>query len=85
MKSDVVLRVIALMLPGAVRARFFAGFSIGMPIADAFGTNGASTSIASAVLPYAGQLALATAAVLSGWAPKIHNADTPEAGDVAVA
>ncbi|TFD26666.1 hypothetical protein [Cryobacterium lyxosi] len=73
------------IIGGAVFFRFFAGFSIGMSIADTFGTNGASTSIASAVLPYVGQLALATAAILSGWAPKIRNADTPEAGDVAVA
>lgn len=73
------------IIGGAVFFRFFAGFSIGVSIADTFGTNGANTSIVSAVLSYVGQLALATAAVLSGWAPKIHNAETPEAGDVAVA
>ena len=79
--SILVLAIIG----GAVFFRFFAGFSIGMSIADTFGTSGANTSIVSAVLPYVGQLALATAAVLSGWAPKIHNASTPEARDVAVA
>ncbi|WP_104126325.1 hypothetical protein [Cryobacterium sp. Y57] len=73
------------IIGGAVFFRFSAGFSIGMSIADTFGTNGVSSSIVSAVLPYVGQLALATAAVLSGWAPKIRNADTPAAGDVAVA
>ena len=69
----------------AVFFRFFAGFRLGMSIADTFGTSGANTSIVSAVLPYVGQLALATAAVLSGWAPKIHNANPSEARDVAAA
>ncbi|TFD48919.1 hypothetical protein E3T55_12810 [Cryobacterium frigoriphilum] len=73
------------IIGGAVFFRFFAGFSIGMSIADTFRTTGANTSIVSAVLPYVGQFALATAAVLSGWAPKIHNANTSEARDVAVA
>ena len=79
--SMLVLSIIG----GAVFFRFFAGFNIGMSIADTFGTNGVSSSIASAVLPYVGQLALATAAVLSGWAPRIRNADTPDTGNVAVA
>lgn len=64
---------------GAVFFRFFAGFSIGMSIADTWVTSGVGTSIASAVLPYAGQLALAAAVVLSGWAPKIYQSRVPVA------
>jgi len=58
------------LVGGAIFFRFFAGFSVGMSIADTFYTSGADTSIVSASLPYVGQLALAGAAVAFGWAPR---------------
>jgi hypothetical protein len=62
--------VILGLVGGAIFFRFFAGFGIGMSIADTFGTNGGDGSMVSAVLPYVGQLALAGAAVALGWAPR---------------
>jgi hypothetical protein len=67
------------IIGGAVLFRFFAGFGIGMSIADTWATSGVGTSIASAVLPYVGQLALAGAVVLNGWAPKVHQSTAPVA------
>jgi MFS family permease len=59
---------------GAVFFRFFAGFGFGMSIADTFVTTGGDASLASAVLPYVGQPALASAAVALGWAPRVPSA-----------
>ncbi|WP_291045514.1 hypothetical protein, partial [Herbiconiux sp.] len=71
-------RRIAIVMLGIVGAavffRFFAGFGIGMSIADTFATTGGDGSIVSAVLPYAGQLSLAAAAVALGWAPRVASA-----------
>ncbi|MBX0299329.1 hypothetical protein K2F54_04985 [Cryobacterium sp. 1639] len=59
------------LVGGAIFFRFFAGFGIGMSIADSFMTSGGDVSVVSAVLPYVGQLALAGAAVAFGWAPRL--------------
>lgn len=59
------------VLGGSVFFRFFAGFGIGMSIADTFATNGGDVSIVSALLAHLGPLALAAAAVLFGWAPRL--------------
>jgi hypothetical protein len=58
------------LVGGAVFFRFFAGFGIGMSIADTFATSGGDGSVVSAILPYVGQLALAGAAIALGWAPR---------------
>jgi hypothetical protein len=58
------------LVGGAVFFRFFAGFGLGMSIADTFYTSGGDASIVSAALPYLGQLALAGAAIAFGWAPR---------------
>lgn len=62
------------LVGGAVFFRFFAGFGLGMSIADTFMTSGGDASVVSAVLPYVGQLALAAAAVALGWAPRVASA-----------
>lgn len=72
-----VLILLLTIVGVAVFFRFFAGFSIGMSIADTWGTSGVSASVASAVLPYVGQAALASAVVLNGWAPKSQRAALP--------
>jgi hypothetical protein len=58
------------LVGGAIFFRFFAGFGIGMSIADTFATSGRDASIASAILPYIGQLALAASVIAAGWAPR---------------
>lgn len=58
------------LVGGAIFFRFFAGFGIGMSIADTFATSGTDASIASAILPYIGQLALAASVIAVGWAPR---------------
>ncbi|WP_375388452.1 hypothetical protein [uncultured Amnibacterium sp.] len=72
--SALTPRRIAILLLALVSAavffRFFAGFGIGMSIADSFGVTGGDGSIASALLAFVGQLALAGAAVALGWAPR---------------
>lgn len=56
---------------GAIFFRFFAGFGIGMSIADTFATSGNDGSVVSAALPYIGQLSLAVSAIALGWAPRV--------------
>jgi hypothetical protein len=66
------ITIVMLGLVGAaIFFRFFAGFGIGMSIADTFMTSGGDASVVSAVLPYVGQLALAGAAIAVGWAPRV--------------
>jgi hypothetical protein len=62
--------VILSLVGGAIFFRFFAGFGLGMSIADTFYTSGGDASIVSAALPYVGQAALAGAAIAFGWAPR---------------
>ncbi|MFB2585363.1 hypothetical protein [Herbiconiux liukaitaii] len=62
--------VMLALVGGAIFFRFFAGFGIGMSIADTFVTSGGDASVVSAALPYVGQLALAGAAIAFGWAPR---------------
>ena len=66
------LAIVMLALVGAaIFLRFFTGFGIGMSIADTFGISGGDGSVISALLPYVGQLSLAGAAILLGWAPRV--------------
>ncbi|GAA2224513.1 hypothetical protein GCM10009851_04960 [Herbiconiux moechotypicola] len=66
-----IVVIVLALVGGAVFFRFFAGFSIGMSIADTFMTSGGDSSVISAVLPIVGQLALAGALVALGWAPRV--------------
>ncbi|MDO9398340.1 MAG: hypothetical protein Q7T71_17475, partial [Herbiconiux sp.] len=74
-RSGLTRRRIAILMlalvAGAVVGRFFAGFSIGMSIADTFATSGGDASLVSAALPLVGQLCCAAAAIAFGWAPRI--------------
>ncbi|MCM6764397.1 hypothetical protein NB037_18435 [Rathayibacter sp. ZW T2_19] len=63
--------VLLSLIGGAIFFRFFTGFGIGMSIADTFGISGGDGSVISALLPYVGQLSLAGAAILLGWAPRV--------------
>ncbi len=57
--------------------RLFAGFSIGMSLADTFATSGADESPLSLVLQLVGPLGVAAAAILFGWAPSVHEEAAP--------
>jgi len=59
--------------------RLFAGFSIGMSLADTFATSGADESPLSLVLQLVGPLGVAAAAILFGWAPSVHERAEPAA------
>jgi hypothetical protein len=69
--------VILGLVGGAIFFRFFAGFGLGMSIADTFGTSGGDASIVSALLAYLGQLSLAGAAIAFGWAPRAEPRAAP--------
>ncbi|MFS0712923.1 hypothetical protein ABC195_03510 [Microbacterium sp. 2P01SA-2] len=53
----------------ALFLRLFAGFSIGMSIADTFGTSGGDASALSQVFHLLGPLSFAASLLLFGWAP----------------
>lgn len=57
------------LVAAALFLRFFAGFSIGMSIADTYATTGGDVSPVSSVFALVGPLAFATAVLLFGWAP----------------
>lgn len=64
------LGILYLSIVGAALfLRLFAGFSIGMSIADTFGTSGADVSALSQVFHLIGPLSFAAALLLFGWAP----------------
>ncbi|WP_143738885.1 hypothetical protein [Microbacterium sp. Yaish 1] len=57
------------IIGAALFLRLFAGFSIGMSIADTFGTSGGDVSALSQVFHLVGPLSFAAALLLFGWAP----------------
>ncbi|QLD12286.1 hypothetical protein [Microbacterium oleivorans] len=57
--------------------RLFAGFSIGMSLADTFWTSGADESPLSLVFQLVGPSAVAVAAILFGWAPAAREQAEP--------
>ncbi|MFB8894118.1 hypothetical protein [Microbacterium plantarum] len=57
------------IIGAALFLRLFAGFSIGMSIADTFGTSGGDVSALSQVFHLIGPLSFAAALLLFGWAP----------------
>lgn len=73
--SSLTPRRIGVLMLGIISAavffRFFAGFGIGMSVADSFGTGGGDSTAVSALLACTGQLALAGAALCLGWAPRV--------------
>ena len=73
--SSLTPRRIAVLMLGIISAavffRFFAGFGIGVSVADSFGTSGGDSTTTSALLACTGQLALAGAALCLGCAPRI--------------
>ncbi|MCU1425107.1 MAG: hypothetical protein JWM51_1398 [Microbacteriaceae bacterium] len=81
--SPLTPRRLAIVLLGLVGAavffRSFAGFGVGMSLADTFAIGGGDGSLVSAILPYFGQFALAGAAVALGWAPRVVRGPVPAA------
>lgn len=71
----------------ALFLRLFAGFGIGMSIADTFATSGGDVSALSQVFHLVGPVAFATAALLFGWAPspKSDALGAPEGRSAAIA
>lgn len=57
------------IIGAALFLRLFAGFSIGMSIADTFGTSGGDVSALSQVFHLVGPISFAAALLLFGWAP----------------
>lgn len=53
--------------------KFFAGFGIGMTIADTFGLSGGDVSLVSAGYFALGPMAIAAAIILLGWAPRAEH------------